>query len=195
MNFFSFLSAHARIGMSKSAVRHAPVGAALSSMVMAFSTAAHADLGGAPKLPASSVLSSTAVQSLQGRVGTVALAASTNSTTASTYTVRQSTLADGTVEREYLNVDGTVFAAAFSGQFIPDLQSLLGSSAFTQYADARATARAADAESGLRRDRGSPVNVRTGNVVVQITGHPGAFAGRAWVPTLVPSGMSTTDIK
>jgi len=157
---------------------------------------AHADLGGAPRLPASATLSSAAVQSFQARTGTTALAATTSgAASASTYSVRESTQADGTVEREYLNVDGTVFGVAFSGPFIPDLQSILGSGAFTQYADAREAAKTADTENGIRRGRSAPVNVQTSNVVVQITGHPGAFNGRAWVPTLVPSGLDTANIK
>jgi hypothetical protein len=195
MNFFFFLSMHARSLRLKSFGRNAAIVAALPVLSMGFSTAARADLGGAPTLPDSAALSSTAVQSLQGSVGTIALSASTGSTAASTYTVRESTLANGTVVREYLNVDGTVFAAVFSGQFLTDLQSLIGSSAFTQYADARAAAHAAETESGIQRGRGSPVNVQASNLVVQITGHPGAFFGRAWIPTLLPSGMNTSDIK
>jgi len=167
------------------------------TLAAVLSPLAHADLGGTPHLPASAQMSAAAVRSFQARTGTTALAAvtSTASSAASTYTVRQTTLADGTVEREYLNVDQTVFAAAFSGRFIPDLQSLLGSGAFTQYAGARAAEHESDVASGIQRSRGTPVNVQTDTMVVQITGHPGAFSGRAWLPALVPSGMDTADIK
>ncbi|WP_347555306.1 DUF2844 domain-containing protein [Robbsia sp. KACC 23696] len=197
MNSLAFLSTHFDSIRAQRGRRQAMTLAALSVLAIAVSPLAHADLGGAPQLPASAQLSATAVRSFQARTGTTALAAvtSTAASTASTYTVRQSTLADGTVEREYLNVDQTVFAAAFAGRFIPDLQSLLGSNAFTQYASARAAEHESDIANGAQRSRGTPVNVQTDNMVVQITGHPGAFSGRAWLPALVPTGMDTADIK
>ena len=47
-------------------------------------------------------------------------------------TVRQTALGSGTLVREYVSQDGTVFGAGWSGPRMPDLAELLGSY-FPQY--------------------------------------------------------------
>jgi hypothetical protein len=119
-------------------------------------------------------------------------ATSSTSTTASTststtYTVRESTLDNGVTEREYLNVDGTVFALAWDGPFIPDLRTFMGSTIFAEYVAAL--------QSQTNRQRNGGVNISTDDFVVQVQGHQRHFHGRAWLPSLLPADVSTSVIQ
>ncbi|MBW8837248.1 MAG: DUF2844 domain-containing protein, partial [Burkholderia sp.] len=114
-------------------------------------------------------------------------AASSASATAS-YTVRETTLGNGTVVREYLTTDGTVFAITWRGPQMPDLNELLGSY-FPQYVAGVKAVRAA--RGGAR----GPVAVDQSSLVVQSGGHMGAFSGRAWLPPALPAGVSGSDIQ
>jgi hypothetical protein len=106
---------------------------------------------------------------------------------AESYTVHEIQAATGTVVREYVSSGGTVFAVAWQGPWLPDLRQLLGSY-FEQY---RA---AVQARSGTRMAR-KPVTIDQPGLVVQIGGHIRAFAGRAYVPGMLPSGVRAEDIQ
>ncbi len=85
-------------------------------------------------------------------------------------------LPSGPVVREYLSASGTVYAVSWHGHGMPNLQELLG-------------AYFAQMSSG-RRHGGHHHLALTGNdLVLQSTGHGRLFAGRAWVPSLVPAGV------
>ena len=88
--------------------------------------------------------------------------------------------------REYLNRHGTVFAVAWSGPVMPDLKRLLGPY-FEQYT----TALAALKSPGLHRS----VRIASSGLVVESEGHLRAYAGRAYVPALVPGGVSVADLR
>jgi hypothetical protein len=105
----------------------------------------------------------------------------------SSYTLRETTLGNGTVVREYLAADGTVFGLAWRGPQMPNLNDLLGTY-FPQYLAGVEAVRAARGGHG-------PVAVEQGSLVVHSGGHMGAFAGQAWLPQALPAGVSGTDIQ
>jgi len=106
---------------------------------------------------------------------------------AGSYTVHEIQAANGTVVREYVSAAGKVFAIAWHGPWIPDMRQLLGNY-FDQYA------RANQAQRGARMRR-APILINQPGLVVQIGGHPRAFAGTAYVPEMLPSGVGAENIQ
>ncbi|POR49828.1 uncharacterized protein DUF2844 [Paraburkholderia eburnea] len=155
---------------------------------------ASAALGGAPMSTPSGAsvnttsgpgaASSVARQATQSTPSGISSASSAGTSTA--YTVRETTLANGTAVREYLTTAGTVFAVAWSGPQMPDLSALLGSY-FPQYVAGVQASRA----KGVR----GPGAVENSGLVVHSGGHMGAFSGQAWLPQALPAGFSTSDIQ
>jgi hypothetical protein len=90
----------------------------------------------------------------------------------------------GTTVREYVSTSGTVFAVVWQGPVIPDLKQVLGQY-FVQYS---ATAKA------MHR-RSSHLRIRQSDLVVHSSGHMRAFFGKAYVPSLLPAGVTPDDIK
>jgi len=93
-------------------------------------------------------------------------------------------LPSGTVVREYVSPAGIVFAVSWQGPSMPDLRQVLGRY-FASYVDAvknQATGGGARAleQSGL---------------VVQSGGHMRAFFGRAYIPAMLPRGVSVEEIQ
>jgi len=115
-----------------------------------------------------------------------ALSAVRKATTAgSRYTV-QEVESDSTIVREYVAPSGVVFGIAWNGLVHPDLTLLLGSYA-SEYNDAlQRTPR----KKGLRR-----LQVKAERVVVEKWGHMRNLQGRAYDPSLIPSGVSVDEIK
>lgn len=93
----------------------------------------------------------------------------------------------GIVVREYVSAGGDVFAVAWQGPWLPDMRQLLGKH-FEDYQ------RALQAQSNGRPGR-RPVHVETRGLVVQVAGHPRSFAGRAYVPEMLPPGVTPEDIR
>jgi hypothetical protein len=163
---------------------------------------AYAALGGTPMTPPTDASVSsytvqpgtsqaTAAQSVMHSASGAASSTppSTSSTPASaSYTVRATTLGNGTVVREYLAADGSVFGIAWHGPQMPDLNDLLGSY-FPQYVAGVQAVRAA--RGGSR----GPVAVNQSSLVVRSGGHMGAFSGQAWLPPALPAGVSGSDIQ
>jgi hypothetical protein len=88
--------------------------------------------------------------------------------------------------REFLNQQGVVFALTWEGPVMPDLQQLLGAG-FPAYS----AALAAHERPGLHRS----VRVATAELVVESNGHLRAYAGRAYLPALLPAGVSLPDLR
>ena len=151
--------------------------------LFALATTAHADLRGQPILPTSTDTGAATVSGMSVRAAKM--------TTASAYTERSVTLSGGTIEREYINAAGTVFAVTWNGPFMPDLQSLFGQTAYDQYVAALQTAQA----NTTGRRKGGPVALSENGLNVQITGHQRAIAGRAYVPSLLPSGVTVDALQ
>ena len=103
------------------------------------------------------------------------------------YTVRETTLASGTVVREFLTRDAVVFGVAWRGPRMPDLAALLGGH-FAQYASTVGENR----RSGKARGQGV---VESEALVVHSGGHMGAFFGNAWLPQALPAGVTAADIQ
>ncbi len=87
--------------------------------------------------------------------------------------------------REFVSPAGLVFAVAWDGISHPDLGTLLGAYA-AEYRDAAARPHG----KGRRRRL-----VRADHVVVETWGHMRSLHGRAWVPALVPPGVSLDGIR
>ena len=100
------------------------------------------------------------------------------------YRVDEMQLPSGTVVREYAGLDGTVFAVTWSGPFIPNLKQTLGNY-FTEFSASAAAAH------GTRQH----LEVRQADLVVESGGHMRAHHGRAYLPQLLPSGVSVGDIQ
>jgi len=101
------------------------------------------------------------------------------------YTV-QEVKSDATTVREYVSSSGIVFGIAWNGRTPPDLTPLLGSYAGEYQEALRKTPR----HPGRRH-----LQVKTDRVVVEKWGHMRKLQGRAYVPALIPSGVSLDEIK
>jgi hypothetical protein len=100
------------------------------------------------------------------------------------YVVEYLEAADGTVVREYVSPAGLVFGLAWEGPKVPDMAQLLGDY-FPAYRDAL---HAAVPHRG-------PWEVQTGDLVAELSGHLGAFAGRAYLVSLVRSPLTSAVIQ
>lgn len=93
--------------------------------------------------------------------------------------------AGGLMVREFLD-RGVVFAVAWTGPVMPDLRRLLGAN----YA-AYVAALVAQEQAGLKRS----LRVATPELVVESGGHLRAYNGRAYLPALIPAGLSTSLLR
>jgi hypothetical protein len=94
---------------------------------------------------------------------------------------------DSTVVREYVSPSGVVFGIAWNGLAYPDLTPLLGSYA----SDYRAALKEVQRKPGVKRRQ----VVKTDCVVVEKWGHMRNLRGRAYVPALIPPGVTVDEIK
>jgi len=115
-----------------------------------------------------------------------ALSAVHRATTASTGYSVQEIASDATTVREYVSSSGVVFAVAWNGLMHPDLTTLLGSYSGEFKTALQNTTR----KQGIRRQR-----VQSDNIVVEKWGHMRNLQGRAYVPALIPSGVTIDEIK
>ena len=102
------------------------------------------------------------------------------------YDIHQIEARDGTVIDEYVSPAGTVFAVAWHGPFVPDMQQILGSY-FGQYSTAL--------QSQEKHYGHHPLNIQQSGLVVQTGGHMRAYFGRAYVPVLLPQGVKPDQIQ
>jgi Protein of unknown function (DUF2844) len=106
-------------------------------------------------------------------------------TPADAYTVHAIQTASGITVREYASPTGSVFAVAWQGRWQPDLRQVLGPY-FAQYLQAAA---------GIKRARRGPLVIQQADFVLELGGQPRAFVGRAYVPRLMPQGVTTERIR
>jgi len=107
-------------------------------------------------------------------------------TSAAGFSVQEIENPRGTVVREYVNPSGTVFAVSWAGPSKPDLRQLFGSY-FQQYVNAANSVRRGAAS---RRH----FEVTQPDLIVESNGRMRAFRGRAYVPSLMPPGVTPGDI-
>jgi hypothetical protein len=99
------------------------------------------------------------------------------------YRVHEIQMSSGTLVREFVGLDGQVFAITWKGPTIPDLRQTLGS-----YFDRYVTAAKANHMGRTR------LQILQSDLVVQAAGHMRAFSGRAYLPQAVPNGVSVGDL-
>jgi hypothetical protein len=110
-----------------------------------------------------------------------------NSVIGQQYDIQEIAAEPGLRVREYLTRDGVVFAVSWTAPVLPDLQRLLGERFFEEYT----TALAALNHSGLHRS----VRVALSDLVVESGGHLRAYAGRAYLPALIPAGVAVAELR
>jgi hypothetical protein len=103
------------------------------------------------------------------------------------YDVNQITLPSGTVVSEYTSASRRVFAITWQGPTPPDLRTLFGAY-FGSYQNAATSG--TTARAGAHR----ALRLTQTDFIVETAGRPRAFRGRAYVPSLVPSGVAVTEL-
>ncbi|RKR44890.1 DUF2844 domain-containing protein [Paraburkholderia sp. BL17N1] len=99
---------------------------------------------------------------------------------------RTFTDAGNTTITEYAANTGQIIGYGWQGPTMPDLRALLG-----KYADSyRAGAAAAAADGNLHVSR-----VARPDVIVESGGPMRGYAGRAWLPTALPPGVTADDFR
>lgn len=100
------------------------------------------------------------------------------------YAVHELSLNSGTVVREFVTPSGTVFGIAWQGPVKPDLNQLLGEHFPRMVA-------AGQSPHGDHRS----LKLHAPDLVVESGGKMRAFAGRAYLPALLPATVSAGDIR
>jgi hypothetical protein len=112
-------------------------------------------------------------------------AARSSQTVRNGYTI-QEVRSDSVTVREYIAPAGIVFAVAWNGLIHPDLTPLLGSHAGAY-------------EEALRQTPSKPgsrqLQVKTGQIIVEKWGQMRNLQGRAYIPALLPLGVSADEIE
>ena len=98
------------------------------------------------------------------------------------YSVHQLNTPAGTVIREYVSADGKVFGVAWQGPWLPDFRQLLGD----YYGPVMQSPR------HQRQGRG-PLVLNQPEIVFHSAGHMRSFFGKAYVPAMLPKGI-TADV-
>jgi hypothetical protein len=93
----------------------------------------------------------------------------------------------GTVIREYVSPAGTVFAVTWQGEWLPNMRQLLGTY-FQQFTDA--VKQQSSAHMGRR-----PLHIAQPDFALQMTGHMRSYAGRAYLPAILPPGVQPEAIQ
>lgn len=102
----------------------------------------------------------------------------------SQYTIYEMRTPSGTAIREYATLTGKIFAVAWQGPTVPDLQKLLGTY-FSEYSEA----------AKGKHEGHSRLAIQRSGLVAYSTGHMRSFSGKAYVPQTLPPGMTANEIK
>jgi len=100
------------------------------------------------------------------------------------YQLHEILLPSGTRVREYVSAAGKVFAVSWHGPTMPDLRQTLG-----DYYDKLQAAR------GAARGDHHHLSVEQPEFVLHSRGHQRSFAGQAYIPALLPAGVTVADIR
>jgi hypothetical protein len=104
--------------------------------------------------------------------------------TSRAYTTQTFQLPNGTLIREY-SAWGSVFGVMWTGPYLPNLEQLLGKDGYKSYLSAA---------SHLHK-MSRQLSLESPDLVIHSSGRPGAFAGQAYLPKMLPQGVSANDIK
>lgn len=140
---------------------------------------------------ASMVLSQSSGAALGGSVATVQadqshMRATRRVASRAGFEVHELVLGSGTRVREFASPAGTIFAVAWQGPTKPDLRQLLGE----HFPRLDATG----AGAGAHRDHRA-LTLRNPDLVIESGGKMRAFAGRAYLPALMPAGVALEDVR
>lgn len=116
----------------------------------------------------------------------VHMQATLRTTKAAAYEVQEIDAPTGVVVREYV-ASGKVFAVAWHGPWPPDMRQILASY-FDTYT------KAAQAQANLHTGR-KPLRIEQPGLVVEAGGHARWFVGRAYIPDMLPQGVSVEAIQ
>lgn len=105
-------------------------------------------------------------------------------TSSAKFAVHKLQVPSGTRISEYVSPAGMVFALSWQGPEMPDLRQILGRY-FPAYVEA---VKHQGAGGGAR-------TLQQRGLVVQSGGHMRAFFGRAYVPSMLPRGVSAEEIQ
>ena len=135
---------------------------------------------------------STASATLGGDVTTVEgdrarMEATLRTTSKQLYTVHEIHAANNVIVREFVSSAGKVFGVAWEGPTRPDLRQVLGTY-FDQFT------KAAQEQKAQRAGR-APLVIQEPGFVLMMGGHARAFAGRAYVPGMVPAGVQLEELR
>jgi hypothetical protein len=108
-------------------------------------------------------------------------------TQSETFTMHEIHSANGTVIHEYVSPAGKVFAVTWHSAWPPDLHQLLGTY-FDEYHEAARTN--APPQPGRR-----VVRLREPDFVFEQGGHPRSFVGRAYLPQMLPPGVTVEALQ
>lgn len=100
------------------------------------------------------------------------------------FTVQELRTPAGTVIREFVAPTGAVFAVSWQGPYLPSMSLLLGQN-FQRYATAPRSA-------GSNRSR---LLIDQPDLVVHAGGHIRSYAGLAYLPQLLPAGVSEEQLQ
>jgi hypothetical protein len=103
------------------------------------------------------------------------------------YALHEIRSASGTMIREYVDPSGAVFAVAWDGPWLPDMRQVLGEH-FDHYQAVMSARRQA------RSGRGA-IAIDDGGLVIEMSGHPRAFTGRAYLSNRLPAGIQIESIR
>jgi hypothetical protein len=104
------------------------------------------------------------------------------------YTLHEIKTPSGVVVREFVSpTSGKVFGVAWQGPWPPDMRQILVSY-FTQYQ--QATQAQVNSHAGRK-----PLVIERPGLVVQSGGHMRSFSGRAYIPEMLPPGISAETIR
>lgn len=112
---------------------------------------------------------------------------SLRTTSNESYNIHEIRAPNGIVVREYVSLSGTVFGVAWQGRSHPDLHQVLGAN-YDQFAQA------VQAQRAQRHGHG-PLVIQLPGLVVQMSGHMRALAGRAYLPQSLPVGVRAEVIR
>ncbi|HEX4025672.1 MAG TPA: DUF2844 domain-containing protein [Steroidobacteraceae bacterium] len=137
-------------------------------------------------------LASPALAALGGSADSVsadssAMRGQLRSTSLVQYDMQEITQGAQTV-REYVTRSGQVFAVTWQGPVPPDLRQLLGTY-FGRFQEAAAASHRTN--PGVHRQ----LNIVQSDLVVQSSGRLRAFRGLAYLPALVPDGVSVDQLQ
>lgn len=137
-----------------------------------------------PAFAALGAVAGPAGGAVQAQADSVRAKVSARVTSYNGYSVSEVVEPSGTTVREYIGADNIVFAVSWQGHSMPNLQQLLGS-----YADQYVSAASAP-HPGRRA-----VAIQSDQLVLHSGGHMRSFAGSAYVPALLPQGVTPDNIR